>query len=335
LRKIRNSSGGSMRIGSVEFDNNVFLAPMAGVTDKPFRIICREMGCGFVYTEMVSSKGLFYNSVRTYDMLSIDEREAPVGVQLFGSDPEIMGRMAEEVSKYDRVAIIDINMGCPASKIVKNCEGSALMKDMDLASKIIKSVVKYSSLPVTVKFRKGWDDKNINAVEFAKMAEDSGACAIAVHGRTRVQMYEGKADWDIIRRVKEAVRIPVMGNGDVFSPEDAKAMFNETGCDGILVARGAMGNPWIFKRIVHYLKCGELLPEPAPSERIAMAIRHTEMMVSSKGEITGVKEMRKHIAWYIKGLRDASSIKNKINTITTMDELIETLNEYKESLMLR
>jgi len=321
-----------MNIGSVKFPNNVFLAPMAGVTDKAFRIICREMGCGFVYTEMVSSKGLYYNSTKTHEMLDIDDREAPVGVQLFGSDPDIMGQTAKAVSQNPKVALLDINMGCPAPKIVKNCEGSALMKDLKLASRIIKSVVENSEKPVTVKFRKGWNDENINAVEFAAMAEESGASAVAVHGRTRAQMYEGEADWDIIRKVKEAVNIPVIGNGDVFTPEGAERMLRETSCDGVLIARGAMGNPWIFKRTIHYLNTGELLPEPTPEEKIDMAIRHTCMIIEYKGEVTGVKEMRKHIAWYIKGLRNASSVKNLINTIATKHQLITTLLEYKAEL---
>lgn len=320
-----------MKIGYLDFANNIFLAPMAGVTDKAFRILCREMGCGFVYTEMVSSKGLYYNSSKTHDMLDIDAREAPAGIQLFGSDPDIMGEMAAKVSSDEKVALVDINMGCPAPKIVKNCEGSALMRDMDLASRVIKSVVKNSSVPVTVKFRKGWDDNSINAVEFAKMAEDSGASAVSVHGRTRAQMYEGKADWDIIRKVKESVKIPVMGNGDIVSPEAAKRMLDKTGCDGVLVARGAMGNPWIFKRINHYLKYGELLPEPSPCERIDMAIRHTEMAVVFKGEATGVREMRKHIAWYIKGLKNSAPVKVLINSINEKDRVIETLLEYKRT----
>lgn len=320
-----------MKIGNIEFANNIFLAPMAGVTDKAFRIICREFGCGFVYTEMISAKGLYYNSRKTHMMLDIDDREAPVGVQIFGSDPDIMGRMAKLVCEDKRVALIDINMGCPAPKIVKNCEGAALMKDPEKASEIIKSTVKNSSKPVTVKFRKGWDESSINAVEFAVMAEESGASAISIHGRTRAQMYQGNADWEIIRKVKESVSIPVIGNGDVFSPEAAKRIFDETGCDGILIARGAMGNPWIFKRCIHYIKTNELLPEPTPGERIDMAIKHALMLIDFKGEAVGIREMRSHAAWYIKGLRNASAVKNAINAITQKDELVELLEQYKKS----
>jgi nifR3 family TIM-barrel protein len=243
-----------------------------------------------------------------------------------------MGKMAAEISADEKVAVIDINMGCPAPKIVKNCEGSALMKNPELASSIIKSVVKNSGVPVTVKFRKGWDDLSVNAVEFAEMAEESGASAVSVHGRTRAQMYEGAADWSIIRKVKGRVKIPVIGNGDIVSPEAAKRMLDETGCDGVLVARGAMGNPWIFKRITHYLVQGELLPEPSGGEKIDMAVRHLLMMIDYKGEDVGIKEMRKHIAWYVKGLKNASRVKNIINTITNKDELINVLYQYKEEL---
>lgn len=321
-----------MKIGDFKPDNGVFLAPMAGVTDKAFRVICKEFGSGLVYTEMVSSKGLYYGSKRTEVMLDIDDREAPAVVQMFGSDPEIMGYMAEAISQNPKVAIVDINMGCPAPKIVKNCEGSALMKNPELAEKVIKNVVLKSKVPVTVKFRKGWDETSINAVEFGKMAEGAGASAIAVHGRTRAQMYEGKADWDIIRQVKEAVSIPVIGNGDVVSPETAKKLFDETGCDAIMIGRGALGNPWIFKRVVHYLNTGEIFPEPEFYERIDMAIRHMDMAYEYKGQ-RGIIEMRKQLAWYMKGIKDAAAIRNKINTMDDREEIINLLIDYRNELM--
>lgn len=321
-----------MKIRNFQPQNNVFLAPMAGITDKAFRVLCKEQGCGLVYTEMVSSKGLFYGSKKTEIMLDIDEFEAPVGIQLFGSDPEIMGNMAELLSQNPRVALIDINMGCPAPKIIKNCEGSALMKDPVLAEKIIKSVARKSLKPVTVKFRKGWDDTQINAVEFGKMAEGAGATAVTVHGRTRAQMYEGFADWNIIAQVKKALSIPVIGNGDVVSPESARKLFEETGCDGIMIARGAMGNPWLFKRIITYLETGEIISEPSNEEKIDMAIRHLNMMVELKGS-KGVIEMRKHIAWYLKGMKGATKMKECINKIATSQEMIEQLIEYKRTLV--
>jgi nifR3 family TIM-barrel protein len=281
---------------------------------------------------MVSSKGLFYGSKKTEVMLDIDEREAPAVVQIFGSDYDIMGEMAKVISDNPKVAVIDINMGCPATKIIKNCEGSALMRNPELAEKIIKNVVLKSKRPVSVKFRKGWDESSVNAVEFGRMAEAAGASAIAVHGRTRAQMYEGKADWDIIRQVKEAVRIPVIGNGDVISPESAKALFEETGCDAIMIGRGALGNPWIFERTEYYIRTGELLPEPSSYERIDMALLHLDMAFEFKGQ-KGVIEMRKHLAWYLKGSKSAAFLRDKINKMENIDEIKKLLNNYKRELM--
>lgn len=321
-----------MIFGNFATENNVFLAPMAGVTDKAFRIICRELGCGLVYSEMVSSKGLFYKSSKTGVLLDIDEREAPAVIQLFGSDPDVMGVTAEEVSADDKVIAIDINMGCPAPKIVKNCEGSALMRNPGLAEKIIKAVALKSKKPVTVKIRKGWDENSVNAVEFAKMIEASGASAVAVHGRTRMQMYEGHADWGIIRDVKAAVSIPVIGNGDVKAPEDAEKLLHITNCDAIMVGRGSLGNPWIFRRTTEYLKSGELCPEPSYSERIDMALRHLHLAEEFKGR-RGVIEMRKHLAWYIKGMKNAAHIKEKINIMDNMNEVEEMLIQYKKELV--
>jgi nifR3 family TIM-barrel protein len=313
-----------MSIGGFTPKNNVFLAPMAGVTDKAFRIICRQMNCGLVYTEMVSSKGLYYGSKKTEILMDIDDREAPAVVQIFGSEPEIMGNMAEVLSDNKKVAFIDINMGCPAPKIVKNCEGSSLMKNPELAGRIVQMVVSKSKKPVTVKIRKGWDDTSVNAVEFAKMLEASGVSAVAVHGRTRAQMYEGKADWDIIRQVKENLLVPVIGNGDVTSPETAKALFDETGCDGIMIGRGSLGNPWIFKRVTHYLQTGEILPDPTKEEVIKTALLHLEMMNEYKGQ-RGIIEMRKHLSWYIKGMKGAALIRDSINRMNDKSEIEELL----------
>lgn len=320
-----------MNMGGFIPKNNVFLAPMAGVTDKAFRIICRQFDCGLVYTEMISSKGLTFNSAKTHAMLDIDDREAPAAVQIFGSEPDIMASTAEVISANPKVAVIDINMGCPAPKIVKNNEGSALMKDIHLAEKIIKNVVKKSKKPVTVKFRKGWDETSINAVEFAKMAESAGAAAVAIHGRTRAQMYEGNADWDIIKKVKDSVKIPVIGNGDVVSPESAKRLFDETKCDAIMIGRGSLGNPWVFKRTVHYLNTGELLATPSFEDKIDMALLHLSMAFEFKGH-RGVVEMRKHIAWYLKGLKNATSVKDIINKINDKEEIEKVLKDYKNQL---
>ncbi len=290
-----------MKIGSLELKNNVFLAPMAGVTDMPFRVICSEMGCGLVYSEMVSAKGLMYGSKNTEKLLSVDKRERPIAVQLFGSSPEILGKMAKSLEDAP-IDIIDVNMGCPAPKIVKNGEGSALMKTPALVGEIVRSVVESQKKPVTVKFRKGFDDGSINAVEIAEIAEANGASAVAVHGRTREQYYSGKADWDIIKEVKKSVSIPVIGNGDVFSPQDAENLFDYTGCDAVMIGRGAQGNPWIFRRITKYLETGEILPPPDAGERMEVALRHLKMLVDFKGEYIGVREMRRHLSDYTKGI---------------------------------
>lgn len=268
-----------MKIGNLTFENNIFLAPMAGVTDISFRGLCKEMGCGLVYTEMVSAKALYYGSENTQTLLRIADEEKPVAAQIFGREPDVMARICEEyLNNRKDICIIDINMGCPAPKIVKNGEGSALMKEPELAYDIVRTIKKVSTKPVTVKFRKGFDEDNINAVEFAKGMEQAGADAIAVHGRTRKQMYQGKADWDIIKRVKDSVSIPVIGNGDVFSPEDAIRMKRTTNCDGIMIARGSQGNPWIFRQINNLLN-GEVIQEVSDNEKIEMCIRHYELAI--------------------------------------------------------
>ena len=310
----------------------VLLAPMAGVTDLPFRAICANMGADFTYTEMVSAKGLFYGGKNSRALLATAIEERPCGVQLFGSEPEVMADMAGMLCEQyaGELALIDINMGCPARKITSNREGSALMLDLPLASRIISAVVKASALPVTVKFRKGFDEARVNAPEFARMAEAAGAAAVTVHGRTREQMYSGKADWDIIASVKQAVKIPVVGNGDVFSGVDALALLKHTGCDGVMVARGAQGNPFLFSEIKAAL-CGVPYVRPSDAKRIETAISHVRSHVAHKGG-RAVIEMRKHVAWYVRGMRDSSTLRTKLNECATQEALIALLAEYQKTL---
>lgn len=320
-----------MKISNLNFENNVFLAPMAGVTDISFRAICKDMGCGLVYTEMVSAKALYYGSENTQQLLRISDKESPVAVQIFGNDPLIMAKAAERFNFDDKVCLVDINMGCPAPKIVKNGEGSALMREPKLAYSIVKEVKKASIKPVTVKIRKGFDKNEVNAVEFAQTLEDAGAHAIAVHGRTREQMYEGVADWDIIKQVKEKIAVPVIGNGDVFKAEDAINMLSYTNCDGVMIARGSMGNPWLFSQVKEYLK-GNKIIEPTPEEKIDMCIKHYNLALHYDGEEKAVREMRKHVAWYIKGLKNCTEIKESINYEKSSQRAIELLKAYKASL---
>lgn len=319
-----------LRIGNTVLENNVILAPMAGVTDLPFRVLCREQGAGCVVTEMVSAKAVLYKNKNTRELLQIDPAERPAAVQLFGSEPDIMAEIAARLEEgpYD---YIDVNMGCPVPKIVNNGEGSALMKNPERAKEVLTAMVKAVKKPVTVKFRKGFNDLSVNAVEFAKMAESCGVAAVAVHGRTREQYYSGKADWDIIRQVKEAVRIPVIGNGDIFTPEDAGRMLKETGCDGIMVARGAKGNPWLFGRINHYLDTGEVLPGPSMAEIKAMILRHGRMLVQFKGEGVAMREMRGHMAWYTKGMPHSATLRNEINQVETLEGFVELLDRKIQS----
>ena len=313
-----------MKIGNVTLDNNVILAPMAGVTDLPFRLLCKEQGAGMLCMEMVSAKAIYYNNKNTEALMEIDERERPVSLQLFGSDADIMSEMAKKIEEkpFD---ILDINMGCPVPKVAGNGEGSALMKNPELVREIVSKVVKAIEKPVTVKIRKGFDEDHVNAVEIAKIIEDCGAAAVAVHGRTREQYYSGKADWDIIRQVKEAVSIPVIGNGDVTGPESAKKMIEETGVDGIMIGRAARGNPWIFGQIKEYLETGVVPEKPDLSKVREMMLRHARMQLECKGEYTGIREMRKHVAWYTAGYPNSAKLRAKINEVETYEELVNLL----------
>ncbi len=310
----------TLKIGDVSLKNNLILAPMAGVTDLPFRLLCKEQGAGLLCMEMVSAKAIYFNNKNTEDLLTIDDREPPVSLQLFGSDPDIISEMAKKIENRP-FSILDINMGCPVPKVAGNGEGSALMKNPKLVEEIVSKTAKAIKKPVTVKIRKGFDDKHINAVEIARIAESAGAAAVAVHGRTREQYYSGKADWDIIRQVKEAVKIPVIGNGDVTSPEAARQLMETTGCDGIMIGRGAQGNPWIFRQILHWMETGEEEPKPDLEEVKSMILRHARMLVEYKGAYTGIREMRKHVAWYTAGYPNSAKLRARVNEIESLEAL--------------
>ena len=316
----------SLTIGNVKLDNPYILAPMAGVTDLPFRLLCKEQGAGLLCMEMISAKALQYKNKNTKALLSIHQEEYPVSLQLFGSDPEIISRIAHEIEELP-FQILDINMGCPVPKVVKNGEGSALMKQPKLVYEIVSQTVKAIKKPVTVKIRKGFDDDHVNAVEIAKIIEEAGGAAVAVHGRTREQYYSGKADWDIIRQVKEAVSIPVIGNGDVTSGEKALELRRQTGCDGVMIGRGAQGNPWIFSELLEYEKTGVLPKRPDISVIRETMLRHARLQIEYKGEYLGIREMRKHVAWYTKGLKGSAKLRDEINKVESYEELEELLNK--------
>lgn len=312
----------SLKIGNVLLENNLILAPMAGVTDLPFRLLCKEQGAGLICTEMVSAKAIYFKNKNTESLMEIDERERPVSLQLFGSEPDLMAEIARQIEPRN-FDILDINMGCPVPKVVNNGEGSALMKNPKLVHEIVSKVSKAIQKPVTVKIRKGFTEDSVNAVEIAKILEDAGAAAVAVHGRTREQYYSGQADWEIIRKVKEAVSIPVIGNGDVDSPQKAEALVKETGCDGIMIGRAVQGNPWLFPRILHYQQTGELLPGPGMEEIKEMILRHAKMQLEYKGNYTGMREMRKHVAWYTTGMPHSASVRRMVNEVESYEQLEE------------
>lgn len=318
----------TLKIGNVTLENNLILAPMAGVTDLPFRLLCKEQGAGLLCMEMVSAKAIYYGNKNTEALLEIHPEERPVSLQLFGSDPDIIAEMAAKIE--DRpFAILDFNMGCPVPKVVNNGEGSALMKNPKLAEEILTKLVRAVKKPVTVKIRKGFDEDSVNAVEIAKMAESCGVAAVAVHGRTRQQYYSGQADWDIIRQVKEAVKIPVIGNGDIHTAEDVVRMKEQTGCDGFMIGRGAQGNPWIFRQILHKLETGEDLPRPSLQEVTEMVLRHARLQIEVKGEYVGMREIRKHAAWYTAGYKNSSKLRGKINEIENYEQLEYLFMEFR------